>query len=341
MENGTFGAATEPTITSKVREFFVNRGWKVKEEVKLRGRMADIVATKDDDIAVIEVKGNLGDLRRGVEQALHYKHAANFAYLAVPEQRSSDEIETSCKNLGVGLLLVNGGVAEAVRPERGQALASVRSAVTHARPRGQPTVRLRTSLERLFRSRAQVLILKLFFLNPRASFHLNEIGRKTGLSPSVALKECSVLLSLGLVRRSAQGNLTLYQINRESVIHEELKRIFLKYEFLDDLIAGRLPSEKVKYALIFGSFAKGTENEGSDVDLLVVADIDEGAVLKAVSEVERKTGREVNYNLWTEAEFEEKNKRQIPLLREISKTPVMMIVGDENEFKRSIAQRNG
>jgi len=54
------------------------------------------------------------------------------------------------------------------------------------------------------------------------------------------------------------------------VIHDELKRIFMKYEFLDELLASKLRTERVKYALIYGSFAKGTEGEKSDVDLLVV-----------------------------------------------------------------------
>jgi predicted nucleotidyltransferase len=339
MRNGAFTLQTGVTNTSKVRDFFANGGWKVSEEVKLRGRVADIVAVKDREIAGIEVKGNLGDLKLGLEQALHYKHATNLAYLAVPKERGSQEIVVACRNLGIGLLLVNGGVTEAVKPERGEGLASVQMAILRPRPKSRETVFLKSPLEKLFRSRTQILILKLLFLNPNSKFHLNDIARKTGVSPSAVVKECALLLSLALVKRSVQGNLRLYEINRESVIYDELKRIFLKYEFLDELFASRLESERVKYALIYGSFAKGTEKEGSDVDLLVVADIEEDALLKAVNEVERKTGREVNYNLWTESEFAEKVRNQIPLLREISKTPVIMIVGEESGLKRAIAQR--
>jgi predicted nucleotidyltransferase len=339
MRNMAFTTTAEFTITSKVREFFTSQGWKVSEEVKLRGRIADIVATRDKEIAAVEVKGNLGDLKLGFEQTLHYKRAANVAYLAVPKEREDQELVATCRSLGIGLLLVNGGVMEAVKPERGEGLASVQMAILRPRPKSRETVFLKSPLERLFRSRTQILILKLLFVNPTSKFHLNDIARKTGVSPSAVVKECALLLSLALVKRSAQGNLRLYEINRESVIYDELKRIFLKYEFLDELFASRLRSERVKYALIYGSFAKGTEEEGSDVDLLVVADIEEDALLKAVNEVERKTGREVNYNLWTESEFAEKVGHQIPLLREISKTPVIMIVGEESGLKRAIAQR--
>jgi predicted nucleotidyltransferase len=331
---------SEAVIASKVADYFSAAGWKVSREVKLRGRIADIVAVRAGEIAVVEVKGSLGDPRLGLEQTLHYKHAANVAYLALPKEREDRDLLTACSNLGIGLLLVNGEVTEAVKPERGEALASVREAILHEKPKVREVV-LRSSLERLFRSRGQILILKLLFLNSSSAFHLNDIARRTGLAPSAVSKECRLLLSLGLVKKSIQGNLTLYSINKKSVIYDELKRIFLKYEFLDELLASKLRAERVKYALIYGSFAKGVEGERSDIDLLVVGDIAEDKLLKAVNEVERRTGREVNYNLWTEKELGDKVRDQIPLLREIAKTPVIMIIGEENEFKRVIEKRAG
>jgi predicted nucleotidyltransferase len=338
MRNVPFPLAPEAAIVSKVADYFAHTGWKVSTEVKLRGRKADIVAYKDGEIVVVEVKGSLGDTKLGLEQTLHYKRAANLAYLAVPKERGDREVLAACRILGIGLLLIDGGVTEVVKPERGDGLASVREAITHVRPKTRKIV-LRSSLQRLFRSQAQILILKLLFLNPTSELHLNDIARRTDLAPSVASKECRLLLSLGLVSKSEKGNLTLYEINRRSVIHDELKRIFLKYELLDELLATKLLLEHVRYALIYGSFAKGTEGERSDVDLLVVGDIEEDKLLKAVNEVERETGREVNYNLWTEQEFAEKVGKQIPLIREIAKTPVIMIAGEQSEFKRAIAKR--
>jgi predicted nucleotidyltransferase len=339
MRNSTFTTSTGVGIASKVGGYFAGRGWHVTPEVKLRGRVADIVAVKDGEIAVVEVKGSLGDVKLGLEQTLHNKHAANLAYLAVSKERGDRQLVAACRNLGIGLILVDGSVVEAVKPVRGEALASVRSAVLHVgQKKKRREIVLKSSLGRLFRSRAQILILKLLFLNPASEFHLNDIARRTGLAPSAVAKECAVLLSLGLVRKRVRGNMTLYEINRGSVIHDELKRIFLKYELLDELLASRLESERVKYALIYGSFAKGTEGEKSDVDLLVVGDIEEEELSRAVNEIERKTGREVNYNLWNEKEFVEKVRNKIPLIREISRTPVMMILGEESEFKRAIAK---
>ena len=54
-------------------------------------------------------------------------------------------------------------------------------------------------------------------------------------------------------------------------ITEDLMRIFLKTESIGKEILTKFPDkEKIRYALIYGSFAKGTESSSSDIDLLIL-----------------------------------------------------------------------
>lgn len=336
--NGTF-VNTEITISQKAEKYFEKKGWNTFHEVKLRGRIVDIIATKDDKITAIEVKGGSGDIQRGIEQALHQKNAANFSYLAIPKSRSSKIIFNSCQNLGIGLLLVNNGVKEVVKPIISNVLPSVKNIIFKEKKKTQKVISIKSSLESLFRSRAQILILKILFLNSSSEFHANDIARKTGLAPSTIAKETPLIQNIGLVTRRTQGNLVFYKINNKSIIFNELKRIFLKFEMLDEIIAKDLSKEKIKYALIYGSFAKGTESQSSDIDLLVIGDVNEDALLRSISKTERIVGREINYLLWKENEFMERVEKKIPLMKEISKTRIMMIIGDEDEFKRLIEAR--
>ncbi len=331
---------TEHVISQKVEKHLEKKGWKISHEVKLRGRIIDIVATKDNKITAIEIKGGSGVMQLGIEQALHQKNAVNFSYLAIPKDRSTRMILNSCQSLGIGLLLVNDGVEEVTKPMGGNVLPSVKNIVFKERKKSQQSVSIKSSLENLFRSRAQVLILKLLFLNSSNEFHANDMARKTGLAPSTITKEMPVIQNIGLVLRRTQGNLVFYKINNQSVIYSELKRIFLKFEMLDEIISRDLPKEKIKYALIYGSFAKGTESQSSDIDLLIIGDVNENTLLRSISKTERTIGREINYLLWKEEEFLERVGKKIPLIREISKTPIMMIVGEEDEFKRSIETRS-
>ncbi len=331
---------TESALVRKVAEYLEKKGWKVNFEVKMRGRMSDIVATKNGEIAVVEVKGGSGDIRLGIEQALHQRNAANFSYLAIPKDRSDNFILNSCENLGIGLLLVSDSVKEVVTPTKSDALPSIKKLVFGEKKKPQKLVSVKSSLERLFRSRSQILILKLLFLNTTNEFHMNDIARRTGLAPSTVAKEMPQLQNIGLVSRRSQGPLVFYKINNKSVIFDEMKRIFLKFEMLDEVILKGLSNKDIKYALIYGSFAKGTESATSDIDLLVVGNVDEDSLMKSVSKTERISGREINFVLWKEADLLEKARKGIPLIKEISKTPIMMIIGDEDEFKRLIETRS-
>jgi predicted nucleotidyltransferase len=145
------------------------------------------------------------------------------------------------------------------------------------------------------------------------------------------------LVALGLVLKRSQGNLTLFRLNRDSPIVEELRRIFLKTESFGRFIRDNLEEVwNIRFALIYGSFARGEESEGSDVDLLVVGDVDERRMLSIFDKVEERMGREVNYIAWTVAEFEEKVRERVPLLDEIVSSPVIMIVGDFSEFRKAV-----
>ena len=196
-------------------------------------------------------------------------------------------------------------------------------------------------LERLFTSKTRVSILEEFLLNSGTEYHIRELARIIGTTPIYVQKELKNLESLGLLDSRRKGNMVLYKLQVKSPIVEDLKRIFLKTESIGYVIVENLDIKKIKFALIFGSFAKGIETPTSDVDVLIIGDVKEDDVLRSISKTERKIGREINFILWTEKEFLQKIRENIPLVREISKTPIIMLVGDENEFKRSIKQRTG
>lgn len=332
---------TESTVVQKVEQYFAKEGWNVRKNVKIRGRVVDIVAIKNEEIAAIEVKGGGGDVEKGIMQSLHQKGAVNLSYLAIPRSALTPSVKATCKNLGIGLLSVDADVEEAVGPKHTQPLKSVRSKILGRKPQKESHLQTKSPLEIIFRTKSQILVLKLLFLNPTKEFHLSGIARRTGLTPPAVLKETANLIRTGLIKRRDQGNLSFYTINKNAIIFEEMKRIFLKYEIFSEILSKELVKEKITYALIYGSFAKGTEKEGSDIDLLIVGDVSETDLLKVIPKIERNTGREINFILWTEKEFKERVKRKIPLIREILDTPIIMIVGDEDGFRRAAKEESG
>lgn len=196
-------------------------------------------------------------------------------------------------------------------------------------------------LERLFTSEARVKILTEILLNSDKEYHIRQLARIIDKSPILVQKELKNIENLGLLQHRKQGNMVLYSIEKNSAIIEDLKRIFLKTEGVGNELLKNLDKSQIQYALIFGSFARGVETTKSDIDLMIIGDIEEKQLLRSISSVETKIGREVNIIHWTFDELLQKSKHQIPLLMEILKTNLIMIIGDKDEFKRLVKKGSG
>ena len=128
--------------------------------------------------------------------------------------------------------------------------------------------------------------------------------------------------------------MSIYSINRDNIILDELKKIFLKTDYLGEMIRKEL-QDKVAYAFIYGSFAKGEENENSDIDLFIVGSIGEDELIKIVQKLEKTTNREINYVVWNMGTFNQRAKSH-HLLKTIKKSKIIMLIGHEDEFKKAI-----
>ena len=192
-------------------------------------------------------------------------------------------------------------------------------------------------IDRLFGSRTRVILLSKLMMNLDRSFYLRELSKDLNIPYSMLYKEEKNLVSLGILVEEKKGKVTLVSVNKKLPYFTELKGLLTKTVGLGDLIRTALPGLKgIRYALIYGSFASGEETESSDVDLLIIGDVDEEEVLKATREIENKIGREINYILWSEKEFEKRIKSKHHLLLDIVSKPVIMIIGDEDEFRRAV-----
>jgi predicted nucleotidyltransferase len=190
-------------------------------------------------------------------------------------------------------------------------------------------------LKKLFSSNTRVKILSLFLFNDDLNYYVREISKLIDAHPSQVLKELSNLEDLNLIVKYKKGNLSIYKINKSNIFLSDLKNIFLKTEFVGKNIKDKL-KDKVKYCLIFGSFAKGIENSKSDVDILIISDVlKENELLNITQDLENNLNRDINYILWNNKDFIKKSKNN-HLLKTINKDKIVMLIGDENEFRRQI-----
>jgi len=195
-------------------------------------------------------------------------------------------------------------------------------------------------LEKLFSSKARIAVLKLFLFNPEDSYYLREISSLANIPIRGVQREVKKLKEIGLLEESISGNRVYYRANRKSPIFEDLKRIFFKTEGIVKALKESLEDKnKIDFAFIYGSYAEGKETTSSDIDLMVLGDIESKKVSKILSGVKENLQREINFVVFSMIEFVGRIKDKDNFLLSVMKEPKIMILGREDELKRAIKTR--
>ncbi len=177
-------------------------------------------------------------------------------------------------------------------------------------------------------------VLGLFFSHPDESYYLRQVARMTGIAPGTVHRELKRLAGAGLLTRSACGQQQHYRANKDCPVFEELKSLMLKTAGLaDELRKAIAPlAEKIEFAAVYGSLARGTAAADSDVDLLIVGDIDELELHRRISGAENKLSRSVNYSLLDRGEFDRRRKEKGGFLDRIIKEQLTFLVGSYEQI---------
>jgi predicted nucleotidyltransferase len=190
-------------------------------------------------------------------------------------------------------------------------------------------------LHKLFSSKVRIELLNTFFLHPEKSFYLRELERITGEDYKNVSTELKTLESIGLLTSSKSGNLKYFHVNPGFLIYSELKSIFFKVRGAPGLLKQVLSdSPDIEYAFIYGSFAASTENDKSDLDLMVIGKIPLEILLKRLREPEKALGREINPSLFPISEMKQRLKDRDPFIDRVMDEPKIMLIGDEDGLRR-------
>jgi predicted nucleotidyltransferase len=188
-------------------------------------------------------------------------------------------------------------------------------------------------LAQLVSSRARAEVFRLLFGLSDSPLHLRELQRRAGLSLRTMQQELQKLARLGLLTSRADGNRLCYQANREHPLYPEIHRLVLKTVGLADVLRSALTDPRIDLAFVFGSFARGEETPGSDVDLMVIGDLGLRAVTSLLSGVPDQIGREINPHVLRRAEVAKRKAAGEAFLTRVMAGPKIFVVGDPHEFE--------
>jgi hypothetical protein len=134
----------------------------------------------------------------------------------------------------------------------------------------------RKSLAGLFASPALADLLRVLLLHGDAPFHQRELARLTGAGLRSVQAETRRLEGMGLVISDASGNRRTYSVDWSHPAADDLRRFFVRSFAVPELLRDALAAfgDDIVAALLYGSTARGEERASSDIDLLVVGDVD-------------------------------------------------------------------
>ena len=165
-------------------------------------------------------------------------------------------------------------------------------------------------------SDTKLRILKIIYKQHGINF--SELVKKSKTSPNIVLKYVNELVKTNVLKEKRLGgtkktHIRLFQsnfiglgIDIFSFVEISEKEKFLnKYNKLKPIISQLeelLLSEKIKFCLIYGSFARFVADKESDLDLWIVGDIDE-KTKNRIREIFSTLDREYNMTIETEKQF--------------------------------------
>lgn len=172
----------------------------------------------------------------------------------------------------------------------------------------------------------QSLILSIFFANPGKTFYLRELSRMMKKEPGVFQKDINNLEAEGILNSSFKGKSRFFELNRNYPLYNEIKGIIKKTTGIEKTIEQQLKKiSNIERAFIYGSFAQGTADNFSDIDLIIIGDPPQNKLDSMLPNLEKQFNREINYTLYSPSEFQRKKKSN-PFLKGVLDNKIIDII---------------
>ncbi|HSX06108.1 MAG TPA: winged helix-turn-helix domain-containing protein [Candidatus Saccharimonadia bacterium] len=169
-------------------------------------------------------------------------------------------------------------------------------------------------IEQLFGSKTRVKLLQLFYSNPNRSFYVREITRKIDEQINSVRRELANLLNTGIITSDTSNNKVYYEVNQRYEFYSPLQEIFgggakprrttraaKTAELpLSDETADLKALGNVEIAALMGQF---TRDDSAGIDVLIVGNVNQNALAKYVTELERQEGKDLRYTVFSLDDF--------------------------------------
>ncbi|MBA4370193.1 MAG: DNA polymerase subunit beta [Coriobacteriaceae bacterium] len=184
------------------------------------------------------------------------------------------------------------------------------------------------NLERILGSRTRAGLLALLLPEPERSVGLREAARLVGVSPNAVQHEAGNLVDLGILRDERVGTSRRFRADASHPLYADLRAIVLKTASVGSVLREALAGvSDISAAFIYGSVACGTDDARSDIDLMVIGEVDPTLVYAAARVVQDSVKRPVRPSVFTESELEDRMTRGDAFIVGVLAGPKIVLLG--------------
>lgn len=179
-------------------------------------------------------------------------------------------------------------------------------------------------------------ILNLMFLNPDKKYYLAEIAKILGKESSAYQKHVESFIESGIFCNQRIGNMRFFWLNKDYQLYNEIKNIISKTIGVEAQLKTLLKEiNSVETAFIFGSFATDKFNSNSDIDLFMIGEDNQDAIIKYIAKLELEIGRSISYHIYSKKEVFDKINIKNDFINNVFNRKIILLKGNINEFKKS------
>lgn len=184
-------------------------------------------------------------------------------------------------------------------------------------------------------------VLALLYGWADKAFYVRQIARHIDASAGAVRRELETLAAVDLIVRTSVGNQVFYQVNQGHPVFSEMRALVNKTVGIFNTLRSALESlsNRVSVAFVYGSIARQEERAGSDIDLMIIGDIELDDVLVRLSGVETAVGRAVNPTVYSIHEFKRKLEEGNHFLNAVLAGQKVFLIGDDDELREMAGVR--
>lgn len=146
------------------------------------------------------------------------------------------------------------------------------------------------------------LKLLIFFFDTSKALFEREVHKKTGISAGAVNKYLKILAGEGYLLLEKRGRMNFFRLNRDNAA---VKRLKVAYSMSLPIVA-RLGAAGKKLGAkmyLYGSVARGEDDEYSDWDILVIGDIDLNKLEAEMFPIRKKSSKKINLTVFRRNEW--------------------------------------